>query len=139
MLVSDILKSKGHDVITVRIGDSVALAVRKLAANRIGALVVENRWMRPVGIFSERDLVGGAAALGHDVQELMSSPIISCRSDERIDAVMAQMAISRIRHVPVIDDGKLTGIVSIRDLIRHRLDEKELEASVLLDLSRRHA
>lgn len=143
MLIADILNAKGHDVIMVRVGDTVALAARKLAEHHIGALVVEDRWMRLVGILSERDLVNalarhGAAALGHDVQQLMTSPIISCRSSDRIDAAMARMALSRIRHLPVIDDGHLDGIVSIRDLIRHRLDEKELEASVLLELSRRH-
>ena len=143
MLIADILNSKNSNVVTARVGDTVALAVRKLADNRIGAVVVEGRWMRPAGIFSERDLVNalardGAAALGYDVQQLMSSPIISCLPTDRIDTVMARMAAGRIRHVPVIENGKLTGIVSVRDLIRYRLDEKELEANVLLDLSRRH-
>ena len=82
MLVSDVLRTKGHHVVKVRTADSVALAVGKLAENRIGALVVENQWMHLVGIFSERDFVNavareGAAVLGYDVQQLMSSPIIS--------------------------------------------------------------
>jgi CBS domain-containing protein len=99
--------------------------------------------MRPVGIFSERDLVDaiardGAAVLGSEVGQVMS-PIISCRSTERIDAVLATMTLGRVRHVPVIEGGALKGIVSIGDLVKHRLDEKELEASVLLDLSRMHA
>ena len=141
MLIGDVLKEKGHDVVMVRVGDSVALAVRKLAEHRIGAVLVQDRWMQLVGILSERDLVNavsshGAEALGRDVQDLMSSPIISCRSSDRIDAAMARMTIGRIRHLPVIDDGTLVGIVSIRDLVRHRLDEKELEANVLLELSR---
>jgi CBS domain-containing protein len=76
--------------------------------------------------------------LGWDVQQLMSSPVISCRASERIDAVLAMMTLAKIRHVPVIDDGGLKGIVSIGDLVKHRLDEKELEASVLLELSRLH-
>lgn len=143
MLIADILKSKGHDVVTVRVGDTVALAVQMLAEHRIGALVVEDRWLRLAGILSERDLVNalarhGAPALGYDVQQLMSSPIIGCRSTDRIDAAMTTMALRGIRHLPVIDDGQLNGIVSIRDLIRHQLDEKELEASVLLELTRRH-
>jgi predicted transcriptional regulator len=68
----------------------------------------------------------------------MSTPILSCRSSDRVDAVLATMTAARIRHFPVIEDGDLKGIVSIGDLVKHRLDEKELEASVLLDISRMH-
>lgn len=142
MLISDVLRSKGqHVVVKVRTADTVALAVRKLAEHRIGALVVEDEWMRLVGIFSERDFVNaiardGAVALGFDVQQLMSSPIINCKPGDRIDAALARMTVSKVRHLPVIEDGALKGIVSIGDLVKHRLDEKELEANVLLELSR---
>lgn len=141
MLISDVLGSKGHAVITVRTSDSVGLAVRKLAEHRIGAMVVEDQWMKLVGIFSERDFIGavardGASVLGFEVRQVMSSPIISCRSSDRIDAVLATMTRARIRHLPVIEDGELKGIVSIGDLVKHRLEEKELEANVLLELSR---
>lgn len=143
MLIADVLKTKGHEVVKVRPGDPVALAVGRLAEHRIGAVVVEDQWMRVAGIFSERDFVNaiareGAAVLGWDVRQLMSSPVINCRSDERIDAVLATMTLAKIRHLPVIDNGEMKGIVSIGDLVKHRLDEKELEANVLLDLSRRH-
>jgi CBS domain-containing protein len=143
MDISDVLRTKGHNVIKVRDSASVADAVRMLSEHRIGAVVVENQWMKPVGIFSERDFVNavansGAVVLSAEVQELMSAPIISCRSTDRIDAVLARMTLAKIRHMPVIDDGQLRAIVSIGDLVKHRLDEKELEASVLLDLSRRH-
>jgi CBS domain-containing protein len=99
--------------------------------------------MKPVGMFSERDLINavardGAAVLGFNVQQLMSTPILNCRSSDRVDAVLATMTTARIRHFPVIEDGDLKGIVSIGDLVKHRLDEKELEASVLLDISRMH-
>ena len=141
MLISNVLVTKGHHVITVRTDDSVGLAVRKLAEHRIGALVVEDQWMKPVGIFSERDFIGavardGAAVLGFEVRQLMSSPIISCRASDRIDAVLATMTRARIRHLPVIEEGELKAIVSIGDLVKHRLEEKELEANVLLELSR---
>ena len=144
MLISDVLKTKGHDVVMVRPTDTVAVAVAKLAEHRIGAVVVEDQWMKPVGIFSERNFVDaiaryGAAVLDSKVGQTMSSPIISCRSSERIDAVLATMTLAKVRHVPVIDAGDLKGIVSIGDLVKHRLDEKELEANVLLDLSRTHA
>ena len=144
MLVSDVLHGKGHDVIKVRTTDTVREAVRKLASHRIGALVAEDQWMKLVGIFSERDFVNavadrGAAVLDLPVRDLMSSPIISCRSGDRIDAVLATMTLGRIRHLPVIDNGVLKGIVSIGDLVKHRLDEKELEANVLLEISRMRA
>lgn len=73
------------------------------------------------------------------VHELMSAPIISCRSLDRIDAALATMTLAKIRHLPVIDGEQLSGIVSIGDLVKHRLDEKELEANVLLDLTRMRA
>ncbi len=144
MLISDVLHSKGRSVMKVRPTDTVAFAVARLAEHRIGAVVVEDQWMKPVGIFSERDFVDaiardGAAALGFEVRQLMSSPIVSCHSTDRIDAVLATMTLAKVRHVPVIDGGSLNGIVSIGDLVKHRLDEKELEANVLLDLSRMHA
>ena len=100
--------------------------------------------MKPVGIFSERDFINamardGAAVLGFDVQQLMSTPLLSCRSSDRVDAMLARMTIARVRHLPVMEDNELKGIVSIGDLVNHRLDAKELEASVLLDLSRMRA
>jgi CBS domain-containing protein len=141
MLISDVLRTKGGHVVKIHTADSVALAVGKLSEHRIGALVVEDRWMKPVGIFSERDFINavardGAAVLGFDVQQLMTSPIISCRTSDRVDAVLATMTTARIRHLPIIEDQELKGIVSIGDLVKHRLDEKELEASVLLEISR---
>jgi CBS domain-containing protein len=144
MFISDVLKIKGHNVVKTHPTDSVAFAVRKLSEHRIGALVVVDRWMKPVGIFSERDFINaaardGAEVLGFEVQQLMSSPIISCRSADRLDAVLATMTLARIRHLPVIEDDELKGIVSIGDLVKHRLDEKELEANVLLEISRMHA
>jgi CBS domain-containing protein len=144
MIISDVLQHKGHTVVRIRPTDSIELAVRKLAEHRIGALVVEDLWMKLVGIFSERDFINavardGAAVLGFQVQQLMSAPILSCRPSDRVEAMLARMTISRIRHLPVIEDNELKGIVSIGDLVKHRLDTKELEASVLLDLSRMHA
>ena len=144
MLISDVLRTKGHRIERIRPTDSVEVAVRKLAEHRIGALVVEDRWMKPVGIFSERDFINavarnGAAVLGFQVQQLMSTPMLTCRSSDRIDAVLATMTMSRIRHLPVLEDNELKGIVSIGDLVKHRLDEKELEASVLRDIQRMRA
>jgi CBS domain-containing protein len=144
VLVSDVLRTKGHHVERIHPTDSVDAAVRKLSEHHIGALVVEDRWMKPIGIFSERDFINavardGAAVLGFQVQQLMSTPILTCRPSDRIDAVLATMTIARIRHLPVVEANELKGIVSIGDLVKHRLDEKELEASVLRDISRMRA
>jgi CBS domain-containing protein len=144
MLIADVLRTKGHNVVKIHATDSVELAVRKLAEHRIGALVVEDKWMKPIGIFSERDFINavarnGATVLGFPVEKLMSTPIVSCRSTDRVDAMLATMTTMRLRHLAVIEDSKLKGIVSIGDLVNHRLDEKELEASVLRDISRIHA
>ena len=144
MFISDVLRTKGHHVERINPTDSVQVAIRKLAEHRIGALVVEDRWMKPVGIFSERDFIKaaareGGAVLGFEVQQLMSTPMLTCRSSDRIDAVLATMTMARIRHLPVVEDSELKGIVSIGDLVKHRLDEKELEASVLRDIQRMRA
>jgi CBS domain-containing protein len=141
MLISDVLRVKGRKVVKAAASDSVRDAVHSLAENRIGAVVVEDQWMHLAGVFSERDFINavasnGAAALELRVRDLMSAPIISCRSSDRIDAVLATMTLRKIRHVPVIDGEQLCGIVSIGDLVKHRLDEKELEANVLLDITR---
>ena len=143
MFISDVLRTKGYNVVRIHPTDSIELAVRKLAEHRIGALVVEDRWMKPIGVFSERDFINavarnGAAVLGFQVHQLMSTPMRTCRSSDRVDAVLATMTMARIRHLPVIENNELKGIVSIGDLVKHRLDEKELEASVLLDISRMH-
>ncbi len=118
--------------------------MQRLAERRIGALVVEDAWMKLVGIFSERDLLHalarrGAAALDCKVSELMTGHVITCAPSERIDAALAMMTMKRIRHLPVVDDGKLAGIVSIGDLVKYRMDEKEREASALLEISRLRA
>ena len=141
MLISDVLRGKGNAVKRVRSNETVADAVRSLSEHRIGALVVEDQRMRMVGIFSERDFVGaaardGAAALSRQVSELMSSVVITCALSDRVDAMLAKMTVARIRHLPVVENGNLVGIVSIGDLVKHRLEEKELEANVLLDLAR---
>lgn len=141
MLVSDVLREKGHEVTRIGATETVRAAVQKLAEKRIGALVVESQWMKLVGIFSERDLlnaiaVSGAAVPDRAVQELMTAPIVTCRSADRVDAALGLMTMRKIRHLPVVDDGELHGIVSIGDLVKFRLDEKELEANVLLEISR---
>jgi CBS domain-containing protein len=144
MSISDVLHGKGHHVMKVRTTDTVQMAVKKLADERIGALVVEDQWMRHAGIFSERDFVNAVAehgpkALGFPVEKLMSAPVVTCRPGDQVETALAAMTMAKIRHLPVVDGGHLVGIVSIGDLVKHRLDEKALEANVLLDIARLHA
>ncbi len=141
MFISDVLRIKGNSVATVLPTDSIQAAARKLAELRIGAVVVQDRWQKLVGIFSERDLVKllhreWKEALDHRVEEVMTRSVITCRPSDRIDAVLSVMTLNKVRHIPVMDNGALTGIVSIGDLVKHRLDEKEMEAGVLLEISR---
>jgi CBS domain-containing protein len=143
MLIETILDEKGRDCATVRPTATVATVVSLLAERHVGAVVVEDLKGGIVGIFSERDLVKllasrGADALNVRVKEVMSSPVFTCKAEDRVDAVMETMSERRIRHMPVVGSNGLAGMISVRDLIRHRLSEKETEAAVLLDISRFH-
>ena len=143
MLISDVLHSKGHEVVTIRPDQTVKEAVERLASHRIGALVVEDR-LKPVGVFSERDLVNrlarsGARAYDYLVSDLMSTPIISGAPDDTVEHALAVMTARRIRHLPILRQGDLVGMISIGDLVKHRLDQKELEANTLLDIARMRA
>jgi CBS domain-containing protein len=144
MTISDVLRNKGRQVIKATTTDPVRTVVRILRDNDIGAVLVADPWMRPAGVFSERDLtraiaVRGPSMLDQPVGDHMSTPVVSCRPTDRIDAVLAMMTLGRMRHVPVMKDDTLLGMVSIGDLVKYRLDEKELETGVLLDIVRMHA
>ncbi len=141
MTVSEILHRKGRQVSTVRSIDAVEAAIAKLYDERIGALVVVDRWGKLVGMFSERDVIHalarhGAAALEFEVHELMTPDVTTCTPEDRVDAVMEVMTAHRVRHLPVMENGQLVGIVSMGDLVKNRLDEKEQEAAVLRDITR---
>ena len=141
MHVSEILKHKGSDVITKGPGDTVLEIARLLSAKHIGAIVIRNDRGAVVGIISERDIihaiaVNGERALEMPVRDVMTREVISCTSDDIITGVMKTMTIRRVRHVPVIEDGNLKGMVSIGDIVKNRLDETELEARVLRDYAR---
>jgi CBS domain-containing protein len=141
MPVADILRHKGRHVSTVRSVDSVEAAVRKLYDERIGALVVVDRWGKLAGMFSERDVLHalarhGAEVLTYEVHELMTPDVTTAAPTDRIDDVMKVMTAHRVRHLPVMEGQELVGLVSIGDLVKHRLDEKEQEAAVLRDITR---
>ena len=137
MTVNEILGVKGTEVITVDVRTTVAELGKLLSRKNIGAaLVLEDGQLR--GVASERDLVHALAERGVEcldwaVTELMKSPVITCAPDEKVNAVMATMTERRVRHVPVVSEGRLVGLVSIGDVVKHRLKEIEDEAQGLRD------
>jgi CBS domain-containing protein len=136
MNVRAILEAKGHDVVTTRPETSVAEICRLLQRRRIGAIPIVDRAGAIVGIISERDIVAGlsehgAAVVGMTVGALMSRQVQHCRPDDGIGEIMAVMTNRRVRHLPVIEDGRLNGLVSIGDVVKARLDEAALEVDSL--------
>jgi CBS domain-containing protein len=141
MRIAEVLQHKGRSVATARTTDSVATAIQKLYEQRIGALVVTDRWGKLAGMFSERDVIHalaeyGAEALFYEVHELMTPDVTTCSLADRIEEVMSVITVHRVRHLPVLDNGQLAGLVSIGDLVKYRLEEKEHEANVLRDITR---
>lgn len=135
MTIAAILQGKGRDVIQVKPTDSVLSAVQLLADKRIGCVpVVENGDV--LGIFSERDLLyrvasDGAAALDHTVGEVMTAPAITIDDQTPVLHGLSLMTKRRVRHLPVVIDGKLVGLISIGDLVKFRIDRIEAEAEAL--------
>ena len=136
MNIAAILRLKGREVATVHPQVMLETAAKMLTEHGIGSLVVVDFGDQPVGILSERDIVravaqGGAGALTRSVESAMSRPIVTCRESDTIDEAMAQMTARRFRHLPVFEDGKLVGIVSIGDVVKHRIAETEMEAAAM--------
>lgn len=138
MLVETVLQGKGTDVITSRPDILVGEATRLLCAHRIGALVVIDADDRVVGVFSERDVVRGMALHGDrihtmQVRDLMSADVQVCKPEDTIQELMSVMTNRRVRHLPVMDGGKLRGIITIGDIVKSRLEEATMEAESLRD------
>ncbi len=137
MTISAIISGRNGDVFSAKPHESVEEVVARLAENRIGALpVIEGPAV--VGIFSERDIVygvakHGAAFLAKTVGETMTAPAITVTSDSAILSALSLMTRRRIRHLPVVDEGRLTGFVSIGDLVKHRIEKIEAEAAAMRD------
>ena len=136
MKVSSILKSKGAAVATTTPSAMLNSVVWELRVQGIGALVVSEDGATVLGVISERDIVRGLAEhgarlLGMRVSELMTQSAVTCTPEDSVTRVMTEMTRHRARHLPVVEDGKLRGIISIGDVVKHRLDELELEANVL--------
>lgn len=135
MTIQAILADKGHEVATVGPDERMSQVVAKLGEKRIGALpVVEDG--RVTGIISERDLIYclrdyGAEVLDWPVSRLMTSPAVTAEPSTRVLSALAMMTKRRIRHLPVVADGKLVGIVSIGDLVKYRMERIEQEAEAM--------
>jgi CBS domain-containing protein len=138
MTVRAILSAKGSDMVTMEPNANLASAVRRLADHKIGALVITGADHRLVGILSERDIVQrlaaqGASALDLPLSEVMTRKVTTCNQSDTIATVMELMTAGKFRHLPVVDQGRLVGIVSIGDVVKRRLDDMEREQSALRD------
>ena len=136
MTVRAIITLKGRDCVTVAPDATLAEAAQLLAKHRIGALVITGAERRVVGILSERDIVHAMAAKGEialalPVSSAMTREVVTCNEDETIPELMQRMTAGRFRHVPVVDRDQLSGIVSIGDVVKHRLAELEREHDAL--------
>ena len=134
--VSMILSRKGSNVVTVIAEDSLASVADTLTQHRIGACPVLSRSGEVEGMISERDIVTaiareGAAALNRPVRDVMARNVLTCSPSDRIGRIMERMTAERVRHLPVVMQGELQGIVSIGDVVKERLEEAELEVDAL--------
>ncbi|MDO8605053.1 MAG: CBS domain-containing protein [Phaeospirillum sp.] len=139
MNVGDILHIKGDDVYSVHPHQSVADAANVLAEHRIGVVLVRHRG-EVVGILSERDIIRAitdhkAAALIMQVRNFMSSPVQTCSPDDSVAKAVETMNGRRIRHLPVVSLGALVGMLSITDIVKYRLSEKQKEVAALRDFA----
>lgn len=138
MTVSMILAGKGREVVTIEPNATLGDAVGLLAEKRIGAIVILGADRRVVGILSERDIVRaladrGATVLHEPVSQSMTRKVSTCNDSETVVQIMERMTAGKFRHVPVVDQGQLVGIISIGDVVKHRLHEMESESAAMRD------
>jgi CBS domain-containing protein len=138
MKIGDALKRKGSGVVTMRSDSTIDTVVRRMRLERIGAVIISPDGKSVVGILSERDILHalaehGTALLALKAEDLMTREVVACSREDTLQSVMVKMTQRRIRHLPVVEQGQLAGIVSIGDAVKSRLEEVELEANVLRD------
>ena len=137
MTVGSILETKGHQIVHVTPDDKLSVAVKLLSERKIGAvLVMSGQHMD--GILSERDIVRvigerGAAALDEKVEAVMTRKVISCKPTDSVGAIMEKMTSGKFRHLPVVEDDKIVGLISIGDVVKTRVAEFEHEQEALRD------
>lgn len=137
MTVRSILDSKGHQVLSVEPDAKLAAAVEILGGKKIGAVLVISQG-RIEGILSERDIVRvlserGAAVLEEPVSGVMTRKVVSCRQSDTVAGIMEMMTLGKFRHLPVVEDGKVVGLISIGDIVKRRVQEYETEQEALRD------
>jgi CBS domain-containing protein len=142
MTVKAILAAKGTDVIAIEPNATVSDAAKLMAERRIGAVLVLGTELRIVGIISERDIVRalgerGAAVLDEPLNRVMTRKVATCNQSETIRVIMERMTAGRFRHIPVVERGKLKGVVSIGDAVKYRLGELEQESTALQEYIQR--
>ncbi len=140
MKVREILRTKGDQVETIAANEPVSRAIQALTKMRIGALVVSPDGEKVDGLLSERDIVRGLARYGArlvemSVKDVMSREVPTCSPDDDVTMVMSEITHRRQRHMPVVQDDRLQGIVSIGDVLKSRLDDLELQAAVMRDIT----
>jgi CBS domain-containing protein len=138
MKIGDVLKRKGSGVVTMRSDATIDTVVRRMRLERIGAVIISPDGKSVIGILSERDILHalaehGTALLALKAEDLMTREVVTCSREDTLQSVMVKMTQRRIRHLPVVEQGQLAGIVSIGDAVKSRLEEVELEANVLRD------
>jgi CBS domain-containing protein len=138
MKVDDILKVKGRDVSTTSPDVAVIRVVERMRLERIGAFVISNDGRSVDGVISERDIISAIARHGPDAlarraRDVMTRSVRTCTPDDRVRDVMLEMTVRRVRHVPVVEQGQLCGIVSIGDVVKSCLEDADLEIRVLRD------
>jgi CBS domain-containing protein len=136
MTVKAIMSQKGRDVVTIEPTENLSSAVKLLSERRIGALLIIGTDQQVVGILSERDIVraiarSGPSALNEPVSQVMTRKVVTCSEADTVSAIMELMTQGKFRHLPVVDRGRLSGIVSIGDIVKHRLEEMARESSAL--------
>lgn len=136
MNVATILRQKGRAVTTASPTSTLIEVADKLAAKRIGAIVVVGAGGEVAGIISERDIIrklgtDGPECLTRTVSESMTRQVITCKEDDTLEELMARMTAGRFRHLPVVTDGALVGIISIGDVVKHHIAEVEMEATAM--------
>ena len=136
MIVSQLLKSKGYQVYTVSEETNINEISRILSEKRIGVAVIINESKNVIGIISERDIIRGLSKYGEKVLDmpskaLMTQNVITSGLDSHIDELMREMTNSRIRHMPIVEDEKLVGLISIGDVVKNRVEELQAEGEML--------
>ncbi len=138
MLIADVVRSKGGQVVTTTPESTVRTLIELLDQHRIGALVVSTDGQTIQGIVSERDVVrrlhrDGAAVLDQTVADIMTAQVRTCSPEDNLEQTAKVMTEARVRHLPVVTEGRLVAIISIGDVVKNRIDELQVERDQLVD------